>query len=146
MSGQRRWLRTWARTVGMPVGMTMMISQSSFLFTSDVKKGSGFSYLLDILHVLHVVYYYRKRKNTRNGGNNMMWVDYNITQAGDNFRIEGDWPGEVMGQMADGKQKDSCLYKPGDVFIVNEGGWLVKSDELSAMIIKYEETKTSNEV
>ena len=76
----------------------------------------------------------------------MIWMDYNITQAGNNFRIEGDWPGEVMGQMADGKQKDSCLYKPGDVFIVNEGAWLVKSDELSAMIIKYEETKTSNEV
>ena len=27
----------------------------------------------------------------------MMWVDYNINQAGDNFRIEGDWYGEVMG-------------------------------------------------
>ena len=22
MSGQRRWLRTWARTVGMPIGIT----------------------------------------------------------------------------------------------------------------------------
>ena len=22
MSGQRRWLRTWARTVGMPIGLT----------------------------------------------------------------------------------------------------------------------------
>ena len=22
MSGQRRWLKTWARTVGMPIGMT----------------------------------------------------------------------------------------------------------------------------
>ena len=31
--------------------------------------------------------------------------------------------------------------KPGDVFIVNEGGWLIKSDELSAMIIKHEAKK-----
>ena len=76
----------------------------------------------------------------------MIWMDYNITQAGNNFRIEGDWPGEVMGQMADGKQKDSYLYKPGDVFIVNEDGWLIKSDKLSEMILTYEETKTSNEV
>ena len=76
----------------------------------------------------------------------MIWMDYNITQAGNNFRIEGDWPGEVMGQMADGKQKDSCLYNPGDVFIVNEDGWLIKSDKLSEMILTYEETKTSNEV
>ena len=46
----------------------------------------------------------------------MMWVDYNITQAGTNFRVEGDWPGEVMGVMKDGIQKETCLYRPGDVF------------------------------
>ena len=74
----------------------------------------------------------------------MMWVDYNITQMGENFRVEGDWPGEVMGLMQDGTKKESVLYRPGDVFIVNEGGWLVKSDELSAMILKYEASK--NEV
>ena len=73
----------------------------------------------------------------------MIWMDYNITQAGDNFRIEGDWPGEVYGGVdKDGKQKDSCLYRPGDVFIVSESGWLMKSDKLSAMILNYEETKT----
>tara|TARA_Y100000389_G_scaffold20665_1_gene17794 strand:+ start:2329 stop:2550 length:222 start_codon:yes stop_codon:yes gene_type:complete len=71
-----------------------------------------------------------------------MWVDYNIDQAGENFKVTGDWPGEVMGLMKDGTPKDNWLYKPGDVFIVNESGWLVKSDELSAMVLKYEKTKT----
>ena len=33
----------------------------------------------------------------------MMWVDYNITQAGDHFKVEGDWPGEVMGWTRDGE-------------------------------------------
>jgi|TARA_B110000285_G_scaffold62168_1_gene71638 hypothetical protein len=70
----------------------------------------------------------------------MMWVDYNITQAGTNFRVEGDWPGEVMGVMKDGIQKETCLYRPGDVFIVNESGWLVKSDELAVMIMKHKAT------
>ena len=28
----------------------------------------------------------------------MMWTDYNIDQAGDNFRVVGDWPDEVMGK------------------------------------------------
>ena len=79
----------------------------------------------------------------------MIWMDYNITQAGDNFRIEGDWPGEVMGLSKDGKSKDrkeNPLYRPGDVFIVNEDGWLIKSDELSAMVLKYDkQTKTNQD-
>tara|TARA_B110000503_G_scaffold115738_1_gene174261 strand:+ start:1093 stop:1326 length:234 start_codon:yes stop_codon:yes gene_type:complete len=75
----------------------------------------------------------------------MMWVDYNITQMGENFRVEGDWPGEVMGEMKDGTKKESVLYRPGDVFIVNEGGWLVKSDELSAMILKHDTKKAAND-
>jgi hypothetical protein len=29
-----------------------------------------------------------------------------------------------MGVDADGSQKDNYLYKPGDVFRVNENGWL----------------------
>jgi hypothetical protein len=29
------------------------------------------------------------------------------------------------------------------VFIVNESGWLVKTDELSAMVLKYESTLKS---
>ena len=71
----------------------------------------------------------------------MMWVDYNIDQAGENFKISGDWPGEVMGLQKDGTPKDNWLYKPGDVFIVNESGWLMKSDHLSALVMKYEKEK-----
>ena len=71
----------------------------------------------------------------------MMWVDYNIDQAGENFKVSGDWPGEVMGFQKDGTPKDNWLYKPGDVFIVNESGWLMKSDHLSALIMKYEKEK-----
>lgn len=71
----------------------------------------------------------------------MMWVDYNITQAGDNFKVEGDWPGEVMGIKQDGTKKDYALYRPGDVFIVNEGGWLCKVEDVAAMITKYENSK-----
>jgi len=75
----------------------------------------------------------------------MMWVDYNITQMGENFRVEGDWPGEVMGLMQDGTTKESVLYRPGDVFIVNEGGWLVKSDQLTSMILKHDTKKAAND-
>ena len=71
----------------------------------------------------------------------MMWVDYNIDQAGENFKVSGDWPGEVMGFQKDGTPKDHYLYKPGDVFIVNESGWLMKSDHLSALVMKYEKEK-----
>jgi hypothetical protein len=71
----------------------------------------------------------------------MMWVDYNIDQAGENFKVSGDWPGEVMGLQKDGTPKDNWLYKPGDVFIVNESGWLMKSDHLSALVMKYEKEK-----
>ena len=74
----------------------------------------------------------------------MMWLDYTVESAGENFTIKGDWPGEVMGVQQDGTPKDHWLYKPGDVFIVNENGWLMKSDELSAMILKYE--NKNNEV
>jgi hypothetical protein len=77
----------------------------------------------------------------------MMWMDYNIIQAGENFRVEGDWPGEVMGFSKDGKSKDrkeNPLYRPGDVFIVNEGGWLCKVEDVSAMIMKYEASKSTS--
>ena len=53
-------------------------------------------------------------------------MDYNISQAGTNFRVEGDWPGEVMGVQKDGSPKDNWLYKPGDTFRVDDKGWLVK--------------------
>lgn len=73
----------------------------------------------------------------------MMWVDYTIDQAGDNFRVVGEWPGEVMGKKQDGSDKASALYKPGDVFVVNEGGWLCKVEDVAAMIMKYEAAKQS---
>ena len=71
----------------------------------------------------------------------MMWVDYTIDQAGPHFKVNGDWPGEVMGVQKDGTPKDHWLYKPGDVFIVNENGWLVKSDEVNTLLMKYEKEK-----
>ena len=56
----------------------------------------------------------------------MIWVDYTVEQAGPNFRVKGDWDGEVMGKQKDGTDKGYALYKPGDRFIVNESGWLCK--------------------
>jgi len=74
----------------------------------------------------------------------MMWVDYTIDQVGPNFKVKGDWEGEVMGVCKDGTRKENFLYKPGDVFIVNEHGWLVKTDELTTMLKKYEESKNGS--
>jgi len=71
-------------------------------------------------------------------------MDYIVESAGGNgqaFRVKGDWPGEVMGVQKDGTPKDHWLYKPGDVFIVNEGGWLVKTDEVNALLLKHESNK-----
>ena len=75
-----------------------------------------------------------------------MWVDYTIDSipGGAGFKVKGDWEGEVMGVAKDGTQKDHYLYRPGDVFVVDENGWLRKSDHLSALILKYEKEK--NEV
>ena len=75
----------------------------------------------------------KKTQDAIKGETKMMWVDYTINSLpGKGFKVEGDTPTEVM---------DKGLYKPGDVFIVNEGGRLVKSDELSAMVIKHSEKK-----
>lgn len=71
----------------------------------------------------------------------MMWVDYTIHQAGSNWRVEGEWPGELMGVAKDGSPKDHYLYKPGDVFVVDENGWLRKTDELNTLLMKYESNK-----
>ena len=71
----------------------------------------------------------------------MMWVDYTINQAGNNFKVLGEWEGEVMGKNKDGSDKGYALYRPGDVFVVNEGGWLCKVEDVGAMIIKYEASK-----
>jgi len=74
----------------------------------------------------------------------MMWMDYNIMQAGENFRVEGEWPGEVMGLDKNGNpgNKNIPLYQPGDVFIVNESGWLVKTDNLTKMVLSHENSKS----
>jgi len=68
-----------------------------------------------------------------------MWVDYIIEQAGPHFRVKGDWPGEVMGLLQDGRKKEHFLYRPGDVFIVDENGWLKKTDQVNALLMKYED-------
>ena len=70
-----------------------------------------------------------------------MWLDYTVDQVGENFTVKGDWPGEVMGVMKDGSRKENFLYKPGDVFVVNENGWLIKTNELAVLMAKYEESK-----
>ena len=76
----------------------------------------------------------------------MMWVDYSITQAGDSFKVLGDYEGEVMGKQKDGTDKGYALYRPGDVFVVNEGGWLCKVEDVTALMIKYEASKVKDEV
>ena len=70
----------------------------------------------------------------------MMWAGYNISQAGENFCVEGDWPGEVW-QDKEGNPKNHALYRPGDVFIVNEDGWLCKVEDVTALMTKYEASK-----
>ena len=62
----------------------------------------------------------------------MMWVDYAIDQVGPNFKVKGDWEGEVMGVAKDGTQKEHFLYMPGDRFIVTESGWLCKLEATAA--------------
>jgi hypothetical protein len=54
----------------------------------------------------------------------MIWLEYVIEQAGRNFKVRGEWEGEPMGIDADGSEKEHFLYKPGDLFRVNENGWL----------------------
>jgi hypothetical protein len=71
----------------------------------------------------------------------MIWLDYTVESGPNGFRIKGDWPGEVMGVAKDGTPKENYLYKPGDVFIVNESGWLVKTDEVNTLLLKYEQGK-----
>jgi len=72
----------------------------------------------------------------------MMWMDYTINQAGPHFKVMGDWEGEVMGIAQDGTKKDHYLYRPGDVFIVDENGWLCKTDNLTKMILATENNKS----
>ena len=77
----------------------------------------------------------------------MMWLDFNIESFPDgSFAVKGEWPGEVMGVGKDGSPKENYLYKPGDVFVVDQYGILRKSDHLSALLMKYEQSKENNEM
>lgn len=58
----------------------------------------------------------------------MMWIDYTIDQVGDSFRVLGDTSEEVM---------EKGLYKPGDVFVVNEYGWLKKVNDTVVSFVDY---------
>ena len=70
----------------------------------------------------------------------MMWVDYNIESFPDgSFAVRGDWPGEVMGLDRDGKVKKNYLYKPGDIFRVNEYGILQKITDTERFSVYKEE-------
>ena len=73
----------------------------------------------------------------------MFWVDYTVEQGPNRFRVTGDWDKEVMGYDRDGKPgyKTHPLYSPGEVYIVGEDGWLRKTDELSVLILKHENSK-----
>ena len=75
----------------------------------------------------------------------MVWLDYTVQSfLNGDFTVKGDWPGEVMGVNKDGSKKDHWLYRPGDVFVVNEQGILKKSDHLSTLMLKYEDKKNGN--
>ena len=78
----------------------------------------------------------------------MIWVDFNIESFPDgSFTVKGEWPGEVMGLDRQGNPgaKSQPLYRPGDVFIVQENGILKKQEDLTALILKYESSKNVNE-
>jgi len=72
----------------------------------------------------------------------MIWMEYTLESFPDgSFHVIGDWPGEVMGWTRDGEKsggKDSVLYSPGDVFVVDDNGILRKADSLKKLI---EQTK-----
>ena len=69
----------------------------------------------------------------------MIWMDYNVESFPDgSFTVRGEWPGEVMGKKQDGSEKGYALYRPGDVFIVDNNGILRKQEDLTALMLKYE--------
>ena len=66
----------------------------------------------------------------------MIWMDYNIESFPDgSFAVRGDWPGEVMGLDKEGNPKSTYLYKPGDIFRVNEYGILQKIGDTEAFTV-----------
>jgi hypothetical protein len=53
MSGQRRWLKLWARTVGMPIGITDDDKPEFLPITQDdVKKALAFRTFWILLHII----------------------------------------------------------------------------------------------
>ncbi|MBE27459.1 MAG: hypothetical protein CMN33_07225 [Saprospirales bacterium] len=53
MSGQRRWLKLWARTVGMPVGIDDNDKPEFLPITqSDVRKALAFRTFWIVLHIV----------------------------------------------------------------------------------------------
>jgi hypothetical protein len=66
----------------------------------------------------------------------MIWMDYNIESFPDgSFAVRGDWPGEVMGFDKEGNPKQNYLYKPGDIFRVNEYGILQKISDTESFTV-----------
>ena len=77
----------------------------------------------------------------------MIWMDYLVESFADgSFHVKGEWPGEVMGLDKHGipGAKVQPLYQPGDVFVVQSNGVLKKTDNLSALLMKYEQSKLDN--
>jgi hypothetical protein len=58
----------------------------------------------------------------------MFWLDYTIESGDNKFRVKGDTDMELI---------EKGLYKPGEVYIVGEDGWLHKADELTTLIYNY---------
>ena len=53
MSGQRRWLKIWARTVGMPIGVTDEDNPEFLPITqTDVRRALAFRTFWIILHIV----------------------------------------------------------------------------------------------
>lgn len=64
----------------------------------------------------------------------MFWLDYAIHQVGTSWRPQGDAP--PYGSITEPMEKG--LYNVGDIFMVDKDGWLVKIDDLSALVEMYE--------
>jgi hypothetical protein len=62
----------------------------------------------------------------------MYWLDYTIESGVDKFRVKGDTDTELI---------DKGLYKPGEVYIVGNDGWLYKTDQVNALLLKHESNK-----
>jgi len=68
------------------------------------------------------------------GKTSMIWMDYIIDQAGENFRVRGDTDTEVM---------DQGLYQEGDVFVVKDG-WLQKVGKFEELLLQHGRNKSTS--